>query len=76
MIDMEEASSDLPDVTHLLGSESDRDAQAAFEHYRTAFDLALYAPSVSTFREAVLAHDKLMGIIKGANDGAYSQHQT
>lgn len=75
MIDMEDTV-DLPDVTHLLGSDHDRDAKAAFEHYRTAFDLALYAPSVSTFREAVIAHDKLMGIIKGADDGENSQHQT
>ena len=66
--------SDLPDVTHLCGRGSDKNARAAFEHYRTAWDLALYAPSVSTYRAVVAAHDKLMGIIKGADDGADQKH--
>lgn len=66
---------DFPDVTHLCGSSRDLDARAALEHLRTAFDIALYSPSISTFREAVRSHDKLRDIMTGASDGTNSKHQ-
>jgi len=65
---------DIPDVSHLCGKHRMDDARAAFEHYRTAWDLALYAPSISTYRAAVQAHDKCMNIIKGQGDGADQKH--
>ena len=55
---------DLPDVTHLCGSQPDDEGRAAFERYRTAWDLALYAPSVTAYRAVVAAHDRCMDIIK------------